>query len=363
MHVRLWRQTFATLPFANAHQRWTARDSVLIQLTCPATGVRGVGEASPLPGFSRESADEVVGALRSVDTADWQFAPHSGLDLLRDSVAHFAHLPPAARFCLESALLDGVSRAREQSIEGVIHELAQELSQPGFDGLEPPRPAQLLDIYAKDVLERATASAHTQGAVFKVKVGRDLGFETEQLMILQRHLDARKMPFTLRLDANQSLTTSELRSAVEQWRSLPLEYLEEPCAPQVLATLDPATPLGVALAFDESLMFGLEFIAPWLPQVKALVCKPMYLGGVMSTLQWAKVASSRGIALVLSHLLDGPVSMRIYQALAKVLAPATVSGLGPHPGLSMWREHLVPRPSAFGSAFDVVDSPDRIGSL
>jgi o-succinylbenzoate synthase len=361
--VQLWRQTFSTVAFANARERWTARDSVLLQLTCPTTGVRGVGEACPLPGFSTESSDEAERALRSLSHLNVEFAAQPVACTLGELSARFPDLPRAARFCLESAVLDGVSRARQHTIERVIAELVGDDSQAGLPTTEPTRPATVLDVYADDFLDQALLSIRAGGAVFKVKVGRKLAFETKQLCTLQSHLDARKITFTLRLDANRSLTQSQLRSAVESWRSLPVEYLEEPCSPHVLATLDPGVVLGVPMAFDESLTLGPSFLAPWLPQVNALVCKPMYLGGVMAVLEWAKVARSRGLALVVSHLLDSPISMRVYQAMAKVLAPAVVSGLGVHPGLEMWRESLVPRASAFGSGFDIADSARRFRTL
>ncbi len=363
MPVQLWRQTFSTVAFANARQRWTARDSVLLQVTCPTTGIGGIGEACPLPGFSAESADEVERALRSLSRVNIDFAAQPVALTLAELSARFPGLPGAARFCLESAVLDGVSQARQYSLERVITELVADDSQPAFQGIEPTRPATVLDVYADDFLEQALLSIHAGGAVFKVKVGRELAFETKQLLTLQCHLDAQRSVFTLRLDANRSLTQSQLRSAVESWRSLPVEYLEEPCPPHVLATLDPGVVIGVPLAFDESLTLGQTFIAPWLPQVKALVCKPMYLGGVMAVLEWAKVAQSRGLALVVSHLLDSPISMRMYQAMAKVLAPAVVSGLGVHPGLEMWRDYLFPRANAFGSGFDIADSAQRFRTL
>ncbi len=301
-------------------------------------------------------------ALRSLSHVEVEFSTQPACTLAELS-ARFPDLPGAARFCLESAVLDGVSQARQQGIECVITELAADDFQAGLPGIEPRRPATVLDVHAADFLEQALLAIHSAGAVFKVKVGRKLAFETKQLLSLQSHLDARRIPFTLRLDANRSLSQSQLRSAVESWRSLPIEYLEEPCAPHVLATLDPGVAVGVPLAFDESLTLGQAFIAPWLPQVNALVCKPMYLGGVMAVLEWAKVARSRGLALVVSHLLDSPISMRVYQAMAKVLAPAVVSGLGVHPGLEMWREYLVPRASALGSGFDIADSAQRFRSL
>lgn len=367
MFIQTWRSTFPIVPFHNARQGWSARESLLLELTCPATGVSGLGEASPLAGFSPESMDAVERALLGVNLEN----PHLQLPLseLLTAVAS-TPLPPSARFALETALLDGVSQVRRVPIEQLLGQLLEQLRLQRSLG-EPASTsdfsqwsaevsleaaartastptAEVIDLLDADYIERALDGHSRGGLVFKVKVGSDLVRETSLLRTWSERFRAEDKAFRFRLDANRSLTEAQFDLCCDWWRALPVEYVEEPCPLNVLRSLFARPTLPLPIALDETLSEGQAALGPWLGRISALVCKPMYLGGITPVLEWARLARSHGLPIVVSHLLDGALAMRLYRALARVVGPNTVAGLGPHPGLTLWSNHLQPRTNGLG---------------
>ena len=98
----------------NARRRWTERQGVLLRLGAGAQV--GLGEASPLPGYSPETlgdAARALGALRLDGLGD-ALAGDLGSALAFADVALEAGAPPSARHALETALLDLWSRRQGQ---------------------------------------------------------------------------------------------------------------------------------------------------------------------------------------------------------------------------------------------------------
>jgi O-succinylbenzoate synthase len=357
MFIQTWRASFPIVPFFNARHGWSARESLLVELACPASGVRGLGEASPLPGFSRETIGDVEHALRHIDLGALSFGTMLS-ELL--SAPALSALPPAARFALEMALLDGVSQLRRTPITQILEEVA------GNDGVSParsatpddasPQPslvpaAAVIDVSKAEHIEEAL-DWHRRGvSVFKVKVGADLPRETSLLRAWNQRFSSERRAFALRLDANQSLSEALFDRCGDWWRDLPIGYVEEPCPRDVLQRLLSRPSLPLPIALDETLCEGAAVVEPWLDRLSALVCKPMYLGGITTALEWARLAQAHGLPFVVSHLLDGPLAMSSYRALAEVVAPHTPAGLGPHPGLTLWNNHLQPREDGLGLGF------------
>ena len=107
------------------------REGILLQLT--GDGIEGWGEASPLPGFSRESLEEVTQqmwnvkpALMALDPTDW---PDDSLQSVLDSF----DLAPSVRFGVELATANLHAAARKKTLPEVLGETGK--------GGEPERPA------------------------------------------------------------------------------------------------------------------------------------------------------------------------------------------------------------------------------
>lgn len=294
----------------NAHARWKTRRSVLVTIE-DASGQRGQGEAAPLPGVSRESLDDVISALRALEGS---FEP-SELDV--------RNLPPSLRFAIEAALLD--LRAGERPAYAAL-----------VDDVSVPRVPEQIELQVLlDDLD--TARAHSEDAfaggarTFKVKIGRE-GRATDESALLD-HLRALGRDVVIRADANGHLADVDvLGPALARARA---EYVEDP-----RASLDAlARWVGVPVALDAPVADD-----PWRALAEArhqganvVVLKPTLIGGIDETLRLAARARSRGLKVVLSHTLEGPVGLAALAHVALAASASSHRALWGAQGLAPWQ--------------------------
>lgn len=279
-------------------------------------GREGHGEASPLPGYSPDTLAEVVAAFDASD------------DTLVDAA------PPSARFAWETARLDlaaqraGRPLARHVAGEGTLHAVACN-AQPGAAG----DPA---------LVERSRAAWARGVRAFKVKVGGASWADEREA--LRRWRAAMPEGAVLRLDANAQWSRDEAVRVLNDLGGLGVAFVEQPCA-ELVSLGEHAVPW----AADES-MRDPDFVAALLgddPSPRrgcaAVVLKPAELGGWFVTRTIASQAAARGLGVVVTHVMDGPIALAACCALACSLeAPPWASGLDAHPGLDAWPPWVVP---------------------
>lgn len=243
----------------------------------------GRGEASPLPGYSPDTLDDCIQALVT--------APHAIPERL-----------PAARYALELAALPAT---------------------PG-DGAPIAR-AVLVDDFAG-----ARAAAGDGFPAVKLKIAR--GPWPDELALIARI--RRELPaLAVRVDANARWSVAEARPRLRELADLDVEFVEQPVPPEQLVALRGAP---VTLAADESLHDPRADLDIVFAVARVAVLKPMVLGGLRRCVAIAARAREHGCDAIVSHLMDGSVAMRGYEALARMLPATRPHGLGPHPGLSRW---------------------------
>jgi len=314
-------------PLSNASSRWVRRSLTLLELS-GAQGATGWGEASPLPGYSRDEAEACRHLLHGLDPAVLQaFAALSSPRALLDAVAALVpeHLP-AARFGLETALLDRLGRHTRRPLCELLREAG---------GIEAPAvPVPLCALLPSGEPERAVelARAHRARGVssFKLKVGPgQLNATQDRTLVALRAAFGGSVQ--LRLDANRSLNRATLADTLARAAEHGIEFLEEPIAapePELLA----ASPCPLAL--DESLQgMSNERLADWLAlgSLRALVLKPSALGGFGVCLELARAARLEGRAVIVSHTLEGPIGWAACAHLALALGERGAAGLWPLP--------------------------------
>lgn len=314
-------------PLVNARGEWQRRRTLLIQLT-DARGHHGHGEAAPLPNFSRDDLNDCELALRRIAPArlaalDGLASPRALLDaaaqLLPEQV-------PAARFALETALLDRLGRRSGRPLWRLLVDALPE------DVGRPSGPVPLCALLPSHDPEAALSEARRLELAgvrtFKLKIGPDRvsPAQLETLTALRSALDS---SIHLRLDANGSLSTQELRSTLRRLATFQPELVEEP-----LARLDleayAASPCPIAL--DESL----QTLAPAsvdafleLATGHALVLKPTALGGFAHCLELAARCTRLGRRSIVSHTLEGPTGWSACAHLALALGQPSAAGLWP----------------------------------
>lgn len=291
-------------------------------------GTHGLGEASPLPGYSPDAIGDVADELQRLVDVPLEVNPLSTpLELLTTAFASCPLDHPAARFALETALLDWLGQTRFEPLHRVL------------GGEAERKPIPIADL----VLERDPASwpasvdtLVADGAThLKFKVGADLGAEVRALETTRCAHPA----LPLRLDANGRIPIDALRRHADSLAALDLEFFEEPVAhPDWPAALD----LPLPLALDESLRN--EELARGLLEtgvIRAVVIKPMVLGGLRPAFEVAELAAAHGAQYVVSHTFDGPIARAACAELALTLQTELAAGLGSHPALELWPPHRI----------------------
>ena len=281
------------------------REGLLLELTGEG-GTAGWGEASPLPGFSRESLDEAAVQLHDLAapvvgreiTNDW-VDPNGNFSRELDTSAGLA---PSVRFAFELAIWELYAVAHGRSLPEIM----------------TPRPRATVPVNAlipdppDKALEEARRVRSAGYEAVKLKVGgRTVEEDVELVRVLDEELgDA----VALRLDANRAWSLEEAEWFVRT-AGLRFEYIEEPLAdPAQLPTFVRAC--GVPVALDESVV-GME------PEsledygyVRAVVLKPTMLGGISRTLRFAKCASRLGMEPAISSAYETGVGTAALVALA-----------------------------------------------
>lgn len=320
---------------SNARQRWSRRSSWLLTLDDGA--IRGQGEASPLPGHSRESLEEVREDLESLLAAPLTIAGPTTGARLEDVSTDLSWLrraserlkTPSARFALEMALLDYWSQRHAVPVWRLLTRAPMAASLATSTVIDPS---------SEGALDRAERALGDGIGTLKLKVGR----APEAELAFAARLRARAGPddLRLRIDANRTWPLRQTARYLERWAALAPEYVEEPSAHVAWEQ-----PTEVPLALDESL----RDVAPdvdWLARRRAarvLVLKPMLLGGIVRCLDWAHATRQTGKAVVVSHLFDGPLALSACAQLAfAIQSPEHALALGPHAGLAAWRSRCAP---------------------
>ncbi len=320
LEMRRWTRTLSAA-WRDARGATSERAGLFVRVT-DDEGRVGLGEASPLPGFSTDTLEEATRALGELAKA-----PEITLDpclpappqIVRQLVAQ--PLPPAARCGLEGALLDLVGRALRVSAGTLIR------------GAWPEERLPLQNVLAAgDGAADALAAALDAGfATFKLKLGTD----AEAELGLARALRERAPEAKLRLDANGALSLRAATERLAPFAELGAEFVEEPAAELLVSSDDELAALGVPVGVDESLLTpaGLAFAEAG--RAHALVLKPSALGGVMRCVILARRALARGQVVVVSHLLESPLGHSLAAELALALGTGP-HGLAEQPGLKGW---------------------------
>jgi o-succinylbenzoate synthase len=338
--------------FDSAAGSWQERRSLLLVVRADAAAV-GLGEASPLPGFSRETLADCAGALERLQAALPLVLP--GRDAsdaevvaaIAAAASGVADKVAAARCAIETALLDLAARHRGQPLHRLLAGAAWTASAPRVP----------LNALVADPDEARRAVARGIGCL-KVKLGAaPIADDVARLAAIRAAVGP---AVALRGDANRAWSSGDLAACLTALEPIGLEYLEEPLAGGGAALAAWPQPSPVPLALDESL--AEPDAERWLgaalarADLAALLLKPMLLGGPSRCLALAARARARGVEPIVSHLVDGPVALAAAAALALALAPRRPCGLDRHPGLAAWPALPVPAITA-----DAIVATDRPG--
>lgn len=261
-------------------------------VTLDYQGTTGVGEATPLPGWT-ESYEECRSALdraeRVAEALDW------GMALAKLEA-------PAARHALSLAFADALAQTRELSLYRYL-------------GAEADAAA------VTDVPVNATIGTHSrpEETVTQARHAVDAGYQCLKLKVGTQSLeeDVERVRAVrnavgdgvqLRVDVNGAWSAEQARRGVEALAALDVAYVEQPLATADLESTASLRGKGVDIALDESLAAHDVARVIEADAADVLVLKPMVLGGPDVAATAAQQCRETGIEPVVSTTFDAVVA-------------------------------------------------------
>ncbi|MCZ7590978.1 MAG: o-succinylbenzoate synthase [Kiritimatiellae bacterium] len=273
------------------------------------SGAVGWGDAAPLPGFSRESLEEVHAELTAL-VVDCE--PRSVLELRAWSES-IKNLTPSSRFAVESAVVSASAAEAEKSVSEWL-----------FGGTADTCEVNGLIVEAPELWAERTRALASEGfSVVKIKVGR---FPSAHELAGLRAAVAAAPDVRFRLDANRAWISLTARAFATEIVGLPVEYIEEPF--EGGHGIPRGWPEGVSIAWDETLQEGVDLMSAH-PPVRTWVVKPTLLGGIVRCLALVERAKEIGGQVVFSSAYESGVGVRMLAELA--------AGTGGVAGLDAYR--------------------------
>lgn len=283
-----------------ARDAGTSREGALLEFV-DEEGNTGLGEAAPLPGFSRESVAEAARQLVEISSGRGVEEPY-----------------PSVRFALEQAWLSLRVAASGEPLTRLLSPAPRESVELNA----------LISSGAGDAPAEARRVREAGYRAAKLKVGR-LSVQ-EEIELVRRIFDELD-GVSLRLDANRAWSWSEALAFARGLEGKEIEYVEEPLEePALLRRFSEESGLPVAL--DESLVGMPAAALSDCDYAAAIVLKPTLLGGLSRSLALASRADDLGMKAVVSAAFEGGVGMLGLVALAVALP-----GEGASAGLDTYR--------------------------
>ncbi len=290
---------FEIFPFAlkTSHPNLKTRKGFIVRITDDA-GVVGLGEASPLPGFSRETLSVVKAQLLSLKQ---QIRKRKLSEILKKE-----RLAPSVRCAVEMAVWDILEGKKD---EGWLKSIPINALLSGEKNEA-----------CREILELLKKGFKT----FKLKVGK--GGLQEEIEKTKAVLRAIGRQTCLRLDGNRQFDFNTAVRFAQNFSREALEYIEEPFADfKRIPEFYRKTGIGVAL--DETLCQIEPGDLRKFEGVRAIILKPTILGGFEKCRQFAAAAQKLKINAVVSSSFETEIGLTALARFAAQINPRTAHGL------------------------------------
>ncbi|MBN2340185.1 MAG: mandelate racemase/muconate lactonizing enzyme family protein [Deltaproteobacteria bacterium] len=323
-HIRRRTRT-PDFPVQNAMRRFPSLQGVYLYLQ-DENGVQCLGEASPLPGYSPDTLDhteQVLSTAVALLNKQCRTDHMESLESIEAASATIPHTAPAARFALETALLDRLATLRNVPIWQLFVSDAKPVAINGLLNCDA----------GPDNIEQLF---HQGVRVFKLKVGRP-GRHADELRLLSFLRAGYGDNVEIRLDANGGLSPEKMNSQMRDYSEFTPTFIEEP-TPYPSAPDAPMWP--IAAAADESLISS-ENRALLLEDSRytVWVLKPTLLGGWFAVRRLAALARGAGKRIIVTHIFESLPAFLAHIHLTISLGVTDACGLYPHAGLGPFRNH------------------------
>lgn len=280
----------------------TITDRRVIGLRISDGAHAGLGEASPLPGWTEPYGR----CLREL----------SGLDADRMQTHHLPRDRPAARHGVQLAMADLAARRVDTPLARYLRPDAP---------LSIPLNATIGAITESDAVAAACRAVRAGFPAVKCKVGTDsIDADVSRACAVREAIGDE---VDLRLDANRAWTPGEASEGLDRLAAADPAYVEEPIRSPDRDTLASLAARDVPLAADETINADERSVRDLARAIDVVVIKPMSIGGLDRALSVARTARSHGLEPVISGTIDGIVGRTAAMHLAAAVTPDVPAGL------------------------------------
>lgn len=303
-----------TLPFRNAFKTgkgtYTVRSGVLVHFKDATSDL--ITEASPLPGFSGETLEDIKKACLSSKTSlqDFFQSDFSARDL-RTFLGTLPNLP-SLQFALSFLGAEILSVRENRSFQEILQRPIS-------------RKLKVNEVTAAgngEHLRRVVSEGVQRGFdTFKIKAPFPFGDLPEQM----EELSHRFPHIQFRLDANQTWPVEELGKLSARFKSLPIEYVEEPVAG--ITTENAAEIMEksfLPIALDESVdsLSALESRLQSHPEI-TLIIKPAFFGNLFDLVETISRFSTLLSKVIITTSIESRVGRSMAASVASVIGSSS----------------------------------------
>jgi o-succinylbenzoate synthase len=278
--------------------------NVLVEITL-ASGMRGYGEAAPLPPFNGETQDEALAAITK-----------AGPELVGEDVRAWRRLaekiwalsPSASAACaLETAVFDALARANGTSLRlffgGAEEELVTDITITTGSAEDASR----------------DALSHAGFATLKIKVGGRAGHDVDLDVARVLAVSAARPDARLLLDANGGLSMDEALHLARELRAHDVvpALFEQPIAPgswEAFAEIRAKS--GLPIAIDESVTHAEDVIAAHRAGAADAANVKLMKSGIARALDIVAATHACGLLPMIGGMVEARLAMGTSACLA-----------------------------------------------
>lgn len=312
-------------PWRTAAGGLTGREGWLVRIDVD-DGRSGYGDCAPLAASGTETAAVAKAALSKHLQRLSGLSADEALATLDRMLGDKA---PAARYAVETALLDLIAQQRCLPLA----DLLKDASRPVADVRRTTRVTVNAALGSlRDVTDEAILAACAAGfRVLKLKVG--VCAVEHEVARLHRVTTLLPAGVVLRLDANRAWRTSDAVRFVRACAGQPVDMIEEPLAtPQIESLRRLQSSTAVAIAVDESAAtLDVQRLLDTRP-IRRLVLKPARCAGLLRAISLTRHAADAGFECVITSIVDSACGV----TAAAHLAAAVDNGLAHGLATSSW---------------------------
>lgn len=258
------------------------------------------GEAAPLPGFSKETLQQVVDMAKEKRKTFLKLFESSNRIGTINRFGQRNEIPPSLAFAIDTIAHQVEAHSHRNSLKDYL-----------FPDAPSRIPVNTLLTLSDDQPLREVRNKMNRGfQTFKFKIGVDFNTELSTLQRIRTEFPA----ITIRLDANRAWKPGSAARNLQELAELDIEFCEEPLAvasPENYTALKQET--RIPLALDESLYQN----GNWhklLPYTDYIIIKPMLLGGFKTILETRNIADTYNNKTIFTTSLESGIG-RIFTAI------------------------------------------------